>query len=61
VPRTGHHPLVVDAQIGRYTMKKVFIDGGSGINLIYVDMLRKMEIPHEKLPPSETLFVVEMT
>jgi hypothetical protein len=37
-------------------MKKVFIDGRSGINLIYADTLRKMEIPLKKIPPSEMSF-----
>jgi hypothetical protein len=56
IPRPGHHALVLEAQIGRYTMKKVFMDGGSGINLIYANTLRKMKFPLENLLPSETSF-----
>ena len=32
------------------------MDGGSGINLIYADTLRKMKYPLENLLPSETSF-----
>jgi len=37
-------------------MKKVFMDGGSSINLIFVDTLRKMRVPLTHLLPSETSF-----
>jgi hypothetical protein len=39
IPRPGHHALVLEAQIGGFTSKKVFIDGGSSLNLIYADTL----------------------
>ena len=42
VVRPGHSALVLDAQIGGYAMSKVFMDGGSGINIIFTDTLRKM-------------------
>ena len=42
VPRPGHATLIVEAQICDFKMTKVFMDGGSGINIIFVDMLRKM-------------------
>ena len=44
IARPGHAALVLDAQIGKYTMSKVFMDGGSGINIIFADTLRKIEI-----------------
>jgi hypothetical protein len=39
VPRPGNAPLVLKAQIGTYDDDRVFMDAGSGINLIYVKTL----------------------
>ena len=39
VPRPGHAALVVEAQIGGFNMSKVFMDGGSGLNLIFASTL----------------------
>jgi hypothetical protein len=48
--------LVLEAQIGGFTSKKVFMDGGSSLNLIYADTLRKIKIPMNDLLPTETSF-----
>ena len=56
VPRPGHSALVLDAQIGGYDMSKVFMDGGSGINLIFASTLRAMNISTTNLAASETSF-----
>src|SRR3954466_2851707 len=45
VPRPGHAPLVLNAQIGGYDMDRVFMDGGSSMNIIFVSTLQKMLIP----------------
>ena len=45
VPYPGHAALVLEAQIGGYNLSRVFMDGGSGINIIYVDTLKQMNIP----------------
>ena len=37
-------------------MSKVFMDGGSGINIIFTDTLRKMNRPVENLPRSSNTF-----
>jgi hypothetical protein len=42
VPRPGHSPRVLEAQIGGYDVRRVFIDVGSGINLIYARTLKAM-------------------
>jgi hypothetical protein len=47
VPRLGHAPMVLKAQIGGYDVSRVFMDAGSGINLIYAQTLRAMNIPLE--------------
>jgi hypothetical protein len=48
--------LVLKAQIGGFTSKQVFMDGGSSLNLIYTDTLRKIKIPIDKLLLTETSF-----
>ena len=50
--------MVLEAQIGGFTSKKVFMDGGSSLNLIYADTLRKIKIPMDNLLPTETSFLV---
>jgi hypothetical protein len=42
VPRPGHSPMVLKAQIGGYDVGRVFMDSGSGINLIYARTLKAM-------------------
>jgi hypothetical protein len=39
VPRPGHTPMVLKAPIGGYDIGRVYMDAGSGINLIYVRTL----------------------
>jgi hypothetical protein len=39
IPRPGNTPLVLKAQIGGYNIDRVFMDAGSGINLIYAKTL----------------------
>jgi hypothetical protein len=56
IPRPGHHALVLEAQIGGFNSKKVFMDGGSSLNLIYADTLQKIKIPMNDLLPIETSF-----
>ena len=41
VPRPGHSALVLDAQVGGFAMSRVFMDGGSGINIMFADTDRK--------------------
>src|ERR1041385_3964514 len=45
VPRPGHAPLVLEAQIGGYDMDIVFMDGGSSLNIIFTNTLTKISIP----------------
>jgi hypothetical protein len=52
VPRPGHTPMVLKAQIGGYDIGQVFMDAGGGINLIYVRALKAMNISLEWLKPT---------
>src|SRR3954466_7219714 len=56
VPRPGHAALVVEAQIGEFNMRKVFMDEGSGLNLLCASTLRAMSIETSALSTSDTAF-----
>src|SRR3954469_8881225 len=45
IPRPGHAPLVLEAQIGGYDMDRVFMGGGSSLNISFTSTLQKMLIP----------------
>jgi hypothetical protein len=44
VPQPGHTPMVLKLQIGGYDVRRVFMDAGSGINLIFARTLKEMNI-----------------
>jgi hypothetical protein len=48
--------MVLPAVIEGYDVSRIFIDGGSSINLIYVDTLRKINISLANLAPTDTRF-----
>jgi hypothetical protein len=48
--------LVLKAQIGTYDVDRIFMDAGSGINLIYAETLRAMHISLEFLKPTDCSF-----
>jgi hypothetical protein len=56
VPRLGHAPMVLKAQIGGYDIGRVFMDVDSGINLIYARSLKVVSISLEKLKPTDCSF-----
>src|SRR4051812_11318254 len=55
VPRPGHAPLVLDAQIGGYDMDIIFMDGGISLNIIFTSTLHKMLIPRSVWKKSSTV------
>jgi hypothetical protein len=56
VPKPGHSTMVLKAQIGGYDVRRVFMDAGSGINLIYARTLKAMCISLENLKPTDCSF-----
>jgi hypothetical protein len=56
IPRPENAPLVLKAQIGGYDVERVFMDAGSGINLIDTKTLRAMHISLEFLKPIDSSF-----
>ena len=49
VPNPGQYPLIVDLIIGNTWLTKVLMDGGSGLNILYVDTLDAMRIAWSEL------------
>ncbi|XP_039825636.1 uncharacterized protein LOC120687674 [Panicum virgatum] len=45
VPRPGSYPLVVDPIVSNMRLSKVLMDGGSSLNILYLDTLEAMGIP----------------
>ena len=41
VPNPGQYPLVVDPIVGNTRLTKVLMDGGSGLNILYVNTLMR--------------------
>jgi hypothetical protein len=56
VPQPGNAPLVLKAQIGGYDVDRIFMDVGSGINLIYTKTLRAMHISLKFPKPTDCSF-----
>jgi hypothetical protein len=56
VPRPGHAPMLLKAQIRGYNIGRVFMDAGSGINLIYARTLKAMNISLDWLQPTDCSF-----
>ena len=52
----GLAALVLDPIINGYHLTRVLMDGGSGLNLIYQDRVRKMGINPTKISHSNTTF-----
>ena len=56
VPRPGQSAMILPAVIAGFEVSRIFIDGGSSLNLIYADTLRKMNISLANLTPTDTRF-----
>ena len=49
IMRPGCYPLIIDPIIRKKRLTKVLMDGGSGLNNLYVDTLDAMRIPRSEL------------
>jgi hypothetical protein len=56
MPQPGSYPLVVAPLFKSKRVHKFLMDGGSGINMLYVSTLDDMGIPRSALRPSTTSF-----
>jgi hypothetical protein len=48
--------MILPVVIEGYDVSCIFIDGGSSLNLIYADTLRKINISFSNLTPTDTRF-----
>ena len=52
----GFAALVLDPIIDRFHLTRVLMDGGSSLNLLYQDTVRKMGIDPSRIKPTKTTF-----
>ena len=56
VARPGRYPLIVDPIVHKKCLTKVLMDGGHGLNILYVYTLDAMCIPQSELRPTSSPF-----
>ena len=56
IPYIGRFPLVLDATVQKVLFRKVLIDGGSALNLLFVGALRELGLAILDLKPSDSTF-----
>jgi hypothetical protein len=49
IPDLGSYPLVVEPIVEGALLPQTLIDGGSGLNIIFVDTLKKMDFDFKRL------------
>ena len=56
IPYAGRFPLVLDATVKKVLFKKVLIDGGSALNLLFTEALKELGLGVEDLTPFDSSF-----
>ena len=56
ISNIGVAALVLDPIIDGFRMLRVLMDGGSSLNLIYAETLKKMQFDESRILPSKTTF-----
>ena len=56
IPYTGHFPLVLDATIRKVLFRKVVVDGGSALNLLFAGALKELGLRITDLTPLDSSF-----
>jgi hypothetical protein len=56
VVHPGRYPLVLDPVVRNIKLKRVLIDGGSALNILFAKTLDEMQIPRSELKPSSAPF-----
>jgi len=54
IPYVGHFPLVLDATVKKVLFRKVLIDGGSALNLLFAGALKELCLGVNNLTPSKS-------
>ena len=55
-PYIGHFPLVLDATVQKVLFRKVLVDRGSALNLLFAGALRELGLAITDLTPSDSSF-----
>jgi hypothetical protein len=48
IPRNGRIPLIVNPLVGMTRLTKALMDGGSGLNLMYLDTFEGLGLTHDQ-------------
>jgi hypothetical protein len=56
IPDTGSYPLVIEPIVEGALLPQTLIDGGSGLNIIFVDTLKKMDFNFKSLKECDEPF-----
>ena len=56
IPYLGHFLLVLDPTIHNVRFKKVLIDGGSALNILFAGALTELGLTKDDLVPIDSLF-----
>ena len=56
IPYIGCFPLVFDATVQKVLFRKVLVDGGSALNLLFAGALRELGLTISDLTPSDSFF-----
>ena len=56
IPYIGCFPLVLDATVQKVLFRKVLVDGGSALNLLFVGALKELGLGLLDLTPSDSSF-----
>ena len=56
IPYIGRFPLVLDTTVQKLLFRKVLVDGGSALNLLFARALRELALGITDLMPSDSSF-----
>ena len=56
IPYTGRFPLILDATVQKVLFRKVLVDGGSALNLLFTGALKELILGIIDLTPSNSSF-----
>ena len=56
IPYIGRFPLILDATIQKVLFRKVLVNGGSALNLLFAGALKELGLGLADLTPSDSSF-----
>ena len=58
IPYTGRFPLILDATVQKVLFRKVLVDGGSALNLLFARAVNELGLGLADLTPSDSFWGV---